>query len=221
MTCIKTLLFIAAVIFTTIQAYGIDAQLKDSKTLNLKVYYASDSVWTPDLIEKKMGEAFEVFKQCGLNILWELSSSYDLNGTIDKSLESDIPRGIIKISKLVGNSNDVRVFFIGKVIEEGKQTKRQSGFARGLADDFPETYSYPKEVLNTVWMPSEALMLTGDHCHGAEYSVLAHELSHILTGLSSHTPEPGHILSLCMGGTRRNILTTNQCQRVLNHPFVQ
>lgn len=188
------------------------------------IVYASSESWSSIELEQQMIVTRQAYAQCGVELSWEIIYTNSLHATIEKEVFPEDPKSILNIANAINpDFSQLRLFFTDRFILQGKPTKKSTGFSRALFDDALKTENLPKSILNTAWFSSEIkLSPEKSHCYGADYSVVVHEMAHILTATEGHNPNtPYNTLSLCMGGHRNNHLTPSQCERIRNSTLVE
>lgn len=181
----------------------------------------ASSSWTLAEIEKHIQITKTTFAQCGVDVKSQILVTDQLPLVINKSLQSNRPNSIRSLGAQLPFMGAIRVFIAEEFVEDDRQPRSQTGFARSHFRDDPTTHSLPPPLVDTVWLAQGARNLDSPQCR-ANYSVMAHEVAHVMTRYGSHNNHSlPNILAVCMLGKRNHHVLAEDCELVRQHPLVR
>ncbi len=219
---IKTFLVI---LFISLSVFGksssTTSKLACGKLFTLEAFVSTDSLWTEKQVIDVISSAVAPLKKCHAHLSWKILFSKNLPPLLEKSVIKSENENLLSTATNFPPSQftkTIRLFFVNDFHLNGSVLTRQSGFVKAQFKDTYKQEDLPPDLINTVWIPYKVSRLPSpNHCGGADYSVLAHELIHILTGDGGHNNHhEANILSLCITGQRNNHLLPSQCSLVKN-----
>jgi len=228
---------IAAVLFLSQSALALDAGIISfelanpygayTHTADIRVIHFSASEWKEYEIQAQLEEAANVYAQCGVKLnVSQIYSSNLLEGVVMFDLEgytdaSEIPEknGALNLAKEYASPQELNIFFMQSFDPD---------FGTVSATAVPESRVVHKDQLaaqNTIWIAHK--IERQRHLSYAEggfhsgYSVLAHEVGHVLLNAGHIEDRTINNLMHAWGQNRNGRLTLAQCKTIQNSPLVR
>lgn len=179
-----------------------------SSGMPLKVFITSSSVWDDSAVLAEMRQVNQIFSRCGFGFSEiEINSIETNTPSFDKSEVADLVKATDRESKRF--AQELSLFFIKQV--HGRLAKVSPlGVSWGRKDSVAKSYA------NFAVITDRALKIKNQHYYSEDYSILAHELGHIL--LNTNHVDFKNLMAgqvALLDGS----LTSEQCRQINSDPY--
>ncbi len=181
---------------------------KPAAFIDLTAYVFLNSGWTEEEIPAYFVRAAEVFSQCALQIESVRIVLRDAPASgLDVDHSSNSNQGkTFQIAKAAGLATQASVYFVRYI-------------DRGIAHSYPESLFLDTPMINTAWISVIEKLPENRSFHRPSYSVVAHELGHLLTNKGHFNGRSKNLMGNQLGMNDR--LNRDQCDVILSSSLVR